>query len=72
MKNTIKILAIMIISTGFLFACRGGVNKNNDHDYDGKNENSDGNSTQQIPSDSGFADTSSRYPIDKNPGEEKK
>ncbi len=67
MKNINQILAVVLLSTGFLLACRGGTHKNNDHDYDGKNENTDGSNTQQIQTDSVLTDTNSRYPVEKNP-----
>jgi len=66
MNSTKLFFSVMALSTMFLFACRGGVNKNNDHDYDGKNENNDGTNTQQTPSDTGTSDTNSRYPLDEN------
>jgi len=72
MKNINHIMAILLLSTGFLFACRGGANKNNDHDYDGKNDDNDGSNTQQLHTDSGWQDTASRYPIDNNTMEKKK
>lgn len=72
MKNIKHILAMLLLSAGFLFACRGGANKNNDHDYNGKNSNNDGSNSQQLQTDSGWQDTISRYPIENNGMEKKK
>ncbi len=45
-----KYLAILILFTGLILACRGGANKNNDHDDDNKNEKYDQVSPPQTDS----------------------
>lgn len=41
MKKWIIHTNISFLFGGLFFACRGGVHKDNDHDYDGRNENKD-------------------------------
>jgi hypothetical protein len=52
----------LLFMGGSLFACRGGANKNNDHDYDGKNENTDRGNTNQYSADSSDVDTLGQIP----------
>jgi hypothetical protein len=66
MKKISYIIYILFLSTGLFFSCRGGTHKNNDHDYDGINENDDRTSTNQVKTDSSQQDTVNRYPIDAN------
>lgn len=41
MKINLKLLIPLLTAATLIMSCRGGVNKNNDHDYDGKNERDD-------------------------------
>jgi hypothetical protein len=47
---------ILFLSLAALLNCRGGVHNNNDHDYDGKNESTDGG-RYYVPRDSSFDTT---------------